>query len=154
MARKPSAGAAKRAKAASSAAAAPSARTIAPCNDELSAQSRVAPLRAAFVLQEEGEQEDELVLLQTRAADDVLTQRFAAANAAGLVVDLTNDDDGLWLAQIPPQPHVLAQQQSKERSRSARNAARSASSSGNRSGGATAVVKTERIAAATARGGS
>jgi len=144
----------KRAKAAPSAAVAPSARTIAPCNDELSAQSRVAPLRAAFVLQEEGEQEDELVLLQTRAADDVLTQRFAAAKAAGLVFDLTNDADSLWLAQIPPQPNVLAQQQFKKRSRAARNPARSASSGGNRSGGAAAVVKTERFAAATARGGS
>ena len=149
-----SASAAKRAKAAPSAAVAPSARTIAPCNDELSAQSRVAPLRAAFVLQEEGEQEDELVLLQTRAADDVLTQRFAAAYAAGLVFDLTNDADSLWLAQIPPQPNVLAQQQSKGRSRAARNPARSASSGGNRSGGPAAVVKTERIAAAAARGGS
>ena len=149
-----SASAAKRAKAASSAAAAPSARTIAPCDDEHSAQSRVAPLSAAFALQEEVEQEDELVLLQTRTAADVLTQRFAAANAAGLVFDLTNDADSLWLAQIPPQPHVLAQQQSKRRSRAARNPARSASSGGNRSGGAAAVVKTERFAAATARGGS
>ena len=142
-----SASAAKRAKAAPSAAVAPSARTIAPCDDEHSAQSRVAPLSAAFALQEEVEQEDELVLLQTRAAADVLTQRFAAANAAGLVFDLTNDADSLWLAQIPPQPNVLAQQQSKGRSRAARNPARSASSGGNRSGGPAAAVKTERIAA-------